>query len=105
MPNAESAKWRGLRSVFATTIRTRLLPGIIAADPFQEAKRFDRRSRRASAMRRRELLVRRLHEHAVTHRDHPLRDARHATLVGDDHEGDAVLRVELAEEVDHFLAG
>src|SRR6185436_7553911 len=101
MPNADSTKWRRLRSVLPAIIRTRLRAGIIAAPP-----RFlrSRRSRRPS-LRRGERLVAGLDQHAVAHRDHAAGDARHPALVGHDQQRHAVLGVELAEEVDDLLAG
>ena len=87
-------KWRRLRRVFATTIRARFADGHHVDGPSA-----------GSVRGLGERFIGGLDEHAVAHRDDALRDARHATLVGDDDERHAVLRVELAEEVDHFLAG
>ena len=89
MPNADRMKWRGLRRVFAITIRARLFDGHHAGPASCRCERF----------------VGGLDDHAVAHRDHALRDARHSPLVGHDHQRHAVLGVELAEEVDDLLAG
>src|SRR5438128_1671576 len=106
-PTAEKMKWRGLRMVFSTTICERLRIGIIIEPPRRLARRLARALRRGrypnarfarcptpwawrGSCRTSGVFVAglvALDDRAVTHRDHALRDRRHAALVGDDHQG------------------